>query len=189
MGRESASYWLALPPHAQAAVVRTLERSDAELLGYGVDRDDYCLHDPDRYWIDVRIHRRPGHRLEIRIALTNDTWAIREPLQRALTPLPAALEGQPLLDDDGETVAIAGEKRWWNVLEADYERRRDEFVAAVGDFCAPISTDHVYTFLHQARKRRDVAEAAEEQRDMEVELLYELWEISPPPGDDDELPR
>jgi hypothetical protein len=189
MGRESANYWLVLPADAQDDVLRTLERSGAELMHRDDERVDYCLRDPHRYWIDVRIHRRPGLRLEIRIALTNDTWAIREPLQRALTPLPDEVEGEPVLDADGNTVAIAGDERWWYAVEEDYGRRRDEFVAVVGDFFAPISTEHVYTYLHHARKQRNLTEANQEQREMEVEFLERLWEISPPPGDEDEPPE
>lgn len=108
MGRESASYWLELPSDALDALAQTLERSAAELLSCDADRLDYCLCDPSRYWVEVRIHRPPAAPLEIRIALTNDTWSIREPLQRALTPLPAGAEDLPLLDDDGELVAITG---------------------------------------------------------------------------------
>lgn len=188
MGRESVSYWLALPAEAQEPLMRTLERSDAEPLGCDASRLDYCLRDPNRYWIDVRIHRRPGLRLEIRIALTNDTWSIREPLQRALTPLPPEVEGLPLLDDGGDTVAIVGAERWWYDLEEDYGHRRDDLVAAVGELFAPISTDHVYTYLHQARKGLDVAESAAERRELEVEMLEELWRISPPAGESDEPP-
>lgn len=188
MGRESASYWLELAPGARDALAQTLERSDAELLGCEADRLDYCLRDPSRYWVDLRIHSRPGLRLEIRIALTNDTWSIREPLQRALTPLPAGTEGQPLRDDDGEVVAIAGAERWWYAVEDHYGRRRDEFVAVVGDFFAAISADHVYTYLHHARKSRDIAEAAAERRELEVEMLEQLWANSPPPGADDAPP-
>ncbi|MDQ3677937.1 MAG: hypothetical protein M3401_14275 [Actinomycetota bacterium] len=189
MGRESANYWLALPSGAQDALARALERSDAELLDCDDDRLDFCLRDPNRYWVDLRIHRGPELRLEIRIALTNDAWSIREPLQRALEPLPPGVAGTPLLDDAGDIVAIAGEQRWWYAVEADYERRRDEFVAVVGDFFAPISTDHVYRFLHQARKSRDIAEAAAGQRQLEVEQLKGLWKTSPPAGEEDELPR
>jgi hypothetical protein len=188
MGRESASYWLALPSGTQEDVLHALACSGAEPLGCEIDRVDYCLQDPNRYWIDLRVHCRPGLRLEIRIALTNDTWAIRAPLERALTPLPPGAEGQPLLDDGGETVAIVGAERWWYALEDDYGRRRDEFVAVVGDLFAPISTDLVYTYLHQARKALDVAESAAERRELEVDLLEKLWETSPPPGEADEPP-
>ncbi|MDX6691318.1 MAG: hypothetical protein QOG15_2775 [Solirubrobacteraceae bacterium] len=189
MGRESANYWVALPSDAEPGVARALEQSGAELLADGVERLDYCLRDPNRYWIDLRIHRRPSLRLEIRIALTNDTWAIRVPIDHALTPLPPEIDGEPVLDDDGETVAVAGEERWLYALEQDYGRLRDEFVARFGDFFAPIPTDSVYTFIHQARKRRDVSEALAEQREMEVELLEDLWEISPPAGEEDDALR
>jgi hypothetical protein len=186
MGRESTSYWLALGADAYDAFARTLERSEAELLGEETHRVDYCLRDPNRYWIDIRLHRRPGLRVEIRIALTNDTWAIREPLQRALTPLPEQADGEPLLDEAGDVVAITGEERWWYDLEEDYGHRRDDFVAAVGDFFAPIAADQVYTFLHHARKRRNMQQDAAEKREMEVELLHQLWEISPPAGEEDD---
>jgi hypothetical protein len=186
MGRESANYWLALASGAQDEIALMLDRSDADLLGDTADRIDYCLRDPNRYWIDVRIHQLPVARLEIRIALTNDTWSIREPLARALKPLPPSMLGQPVLDEDGETVAIAGDERWWYAIEQDYGSRRDEFVARFGDFFAPISADTVFTFLHQTRKRHDVMDAAAERREMEIERLEDLWEVSPPPGDEDD---
>lgn len=179
MGRESASYWLAFPAEAEDAVVATLSRAGAQLLCFEVARLDYCLCDPARYWIDLRIHRAPESRLEIRIALTNDAWSVREPLQRALTPLPEALEGEPLRDDEGDEVAVAGEERWCYELEADYDRRRAEFVAMFGDFTAALSAEQVYAYIHQARKHRDVVEAAQERR--ELEMLEEIWDESPPP--------
>lgn len=181
MGRESASYWLALPAQAEDALVAALSRAGAQLLCFGAARLDYCLLDPGRYWIDLRVHRDPESCLEIRIALTNDAWSIREPLQRALTPLPEALEGEALRDDEGNDVAVAGEARWCYALEADYDRRRAEFVARFGDFAAAIGTEQVYTFIHQARKRHDVIDAEHERRELELEMLEGLWEESPPP--------
>lgn len=70
-------------------------------------------------------------------------------------------------------------------MEEDYGRRRDEFVAAVGDLFAPISADHVYSYLHHTRKSRDIAQDASERRQLEVEMLEQLWAKSPPPGEDD----
>ena len=182
MGREAASYWLAFPAQAEDAVAAAFARAGAELLCWEDARLDYCLYDPGRYWIDLRIHRDPESRVEIRVALTNDAWAIRAPLQRALTPLPEALEGAPLRDDEDNHVAVAGEERWCYALEADYDRRRAEFVARFGDFTAAIGTEHVYAFIHQARKRRDVSDAEQERRELELELLERIWEQSPLPG-------
>lgn len=181
MGRESASYWLAIPAQAEDAVAAAFARAGAELLRCEDARLDYCLYEPDRYWIDLRIHRDPESRVEIRIALTNDAWTIRAPLQRALTPLPEALEGAALRDDEDNDIAVAGEERWCYALEADYDARRAEFVARFGDFTAAIGTEQVYTFIHQTRKRHDVIDAEQERRELEIELLEGLWEQSPRP--------
>ena len=91
----------------------------------------------------------------MRIALTNDTWAIRAPLERVLIAARAGLGGRPLCDEDGDEVAIVGADGWSLALEDDYGRRRDAFVARVGDFNAPISADHVYMYVHQTRWNRD----------------------------------
>ena len=50
---------------------------------------------PHRYWIDLRLHRAPEPLLEMRIALTNDEWSIRVPLEDALTALPAGRGAEP----------------------------------------------------------------------------------------------
>jgi len=177
MGRESASYWLAFPAHAEDDLIAALMRAGAELLCFGEARLDYCLRDPDRYWIDLRLHRDESA-LEIRIALTNDAWSIRAPLQRALTPLPEALEAQPLRDDEQDEIAVAGEERWCYALEADFDRRRAAFVARFGDFTAAIGAEHVYTFIHQSRKRRDLSDAEQERRQLELEMLENMWHES-----------
>lgn len=189
MGRESASYWLAFEADAEDVLLATLARAGAEFLRLDEARVDFCLRDPSRYWIDLRIHRGPGSRLEIRIALTNDAWSIREPLQRALTPLPEPLDGEPLRDDEDQQLTVAGAERWCYALEADFDCRREAFVARFGDFTAALCAEQVYAYIHQARKRRDIREAEQERLELELEMLEGMWAQSPPPGDEDEGTR
>jgi hypothetical protein len=184
MRRESANYSLAVPRGAEVPLLETLYRSGAEQLRADDDFLDYCLRDRARYWIDLRIHRRPQQRLELRIALTNDTWSIRVPLQRALTPLPESMVGQPVLDDRGARVTVAGGERWWYAIEEDYGRLRDEFISVFGDITAPISVDHVYLYVHHERRRRDAVEAAWEWRAVEIDMLERIWEEDPPPPEE-----
>jgi hypothetical protein len=174
MGREAATYLLALNAPDAEALRRGFDAAGLERAGGDGDRVDYRLRDPHRYWIDLRVHDAPPL-LEIRIALTNDTWVIRAPLERVLTPLPAALEGQPLRAAAGEVVAIAGADGWSRALEEDYGRRRDEFVARVGDYTAPLSADHVYVYLHQTRWNEDNDDELAWHRDREIARLEESW--------------
>jgi hypothetical protein len=176
MGRESATYLLALSPGDAAALARTFDAAGLERARAGDERIDYRLRDPHRYWIDLRVHRLPQPRLEIRIALTNDTWSIRGPLERLLTPLPPGLARAPVRDADGHEVAIAGAQGWWLELEAHYGRCRDEFVARVGDHSAPLSADHVYMYLHQTRWNQDNDDELAWHRERELSRLEALWD-------------
>jgi hypothetical protein len=176
MGRESASYLLALPAQVVEALARCFAEAGAEPRHAGDERIDYCLHDPYRYWIDLRIHLGPRPILEIRIALTNDPWSLRGPLERALTPLPEALAGTPLCDGDGSELSLAGDERWLVALEDDYGRRRDEFVRRVGDYTAPLSAEHVYLYLHQTRWRQDNDDELAWHREREIARLEESWD-------------
>jgi hypothetical protein len=189
MGRESATWELALSAPAARAVVEHLDasgleraRGDEDADGGGC-RNDFLLRDQFRYWIDLRIHHRPP-RLEIRIALTNDTWAIRAPLERALTPLLDVLGGEPLCDADANEIAIAGAEGWSLALEDDYGRRRDEFVKRVGDYTAPISADHVYMYLHQTRWNEDNDAELAWHREREIARMEESWEADDEPDAD-----
>jgi len=182
MGRESASYSLSLSSEDDAdALCRHLDAAGVERLRSGDERIDFCLRDPHRYWIDLRVARGAQPSLEIRVALTNDTWAIRGPLERVLDPLPDALRGQPLRDDQGSEIAIAGADGWSLALEDDYGRRRDEFVARVGDYTAPLSADHVYMYLHQTRWNQDNDDELAWHREREIARMQEMWESEAPP--------
>jgi hypothetical protein len=176
MGSESASYELALSADDVAALVRHFGEAAIERRRADERRIDYCLHDPYRYWIDLRIHLAPPPALEIRVALTNDPWSLRSPLERALTPLPPGLHGTPLRDGDGNELSIAGQERWLVAFEDDYGRRRDEFVARVGDFTAPLAAEHVYLYLHQTRWRQDNDDELAWHREREIARLQEAWE-------------
>jgi len=181
MGREAASYAIALPEHDARAVARRLHAGGVELARAGDDRIDFVVRDPHRYWIDLRIHAGDEPRLQILIALTNDTWSLRGPLERALMPLAAELDGRALRDDAGTEVAIVGTDGWLLAFEDDYGRRRDAFVARVGDFTAPISADHVYLYVHQTRWNRDNDDELAWHREREIARLEESW--------DDDLPE
>ncbi len=184
MGREAATYEIALSADAASAAMRCLDAAGCEQLGAGAERIDFVLRDPARYWIDLRLHHAPNdRRLEIRIALTNDTWSIRAPLERVLTPLPDGLEGVAVRDDEGREVAIAGADGWTLALEDDFGRRRDEFVARIGDFNAPISADHVYMYLHQTRWNIDNDNELAWHREREIAAMEEMWS---PEGDEPE---
>jgi hypothetical protein len=182
MGRESASYRLALTRPDAEALARELAVAGLECRRDDDLRVDFVLRDPHRYWIDVRVHRRPQPCVEFRIALTNDTWAIRGPLERVLTPLPPALAGVVLRDDAGRDVATAGAEGWWLALEDDYGRRRDDFVARVGDYSAPLSADHVYMYLHQTRWNQDNDDELAWHREREIARLEEAWDPRSPAG-------
>jgi hypothetical protein len=175
MGRESASYELTLTAQDAEDLARRLLAAGVELARSGELRADFRLRDPHRYWIDLRVHRGPRPRLEIRIALTNDTWALRGPIERALTPLAPCLQGVAVRDADGTLVATAGADGWLLALEDDYGRRRDEFIARVGDYSAPLSPDHVYAFLHQTRWNQDNDDELAWHREREIARLDEAW--------------
>ena len=176
MGRESASYEVALKQADAAALVERLREAGLERRRGEPERADFCLRDEHRYWIDLRVHTGARPRLEIRVALTNDTWALRAPLERVLTPLPRGLRGVPLRGDAGDDVAIVGADGWLLALEDDYGRRRDEFVACVGDYTAPLSADHVYMYLHQTRYNQDNDDELAWQREREIARMEEAWE-------------
>jgi len=88
MGRESASYFLTLAPELEDAVVVALREGGAEPAGSDHTWFELRVRDSHRYWIDLRVHRAPEPLLEIRIALCNDEWSIRAPLENALAALP-----------------------------------------------------------------------------------------------------
>jgi hypothetical protein len=183
MGRESASYLLALQPRAAESLAGRFDAAGVERLRADDLRIDFVLRDPYRYWIDLRIHAGPRPRLEIRIALTNDTWSLRGPLERALTPLPAELRGVALREgaaQDTGAVTVAGDDGWLLALEDDYARRRDDFVARVGDHTAPLSADHVYMYLHQTRWNQDNDDELAWHREREIARMEESWEAGLP---------
>ena len=179
MGREAATYELALSADDAAALARSFDAAGCEWLRADDERADFVLRDPHRYWIDLRLHLTARAHLEIRIALTNDTWSIRTPLERVLSPLPPGLDGAALLDDAGMQVALAGADGWTLALEDDYGRRRDEFVKRIGDFTAPISADHVYMYLHQTRWNIDNDNELAWHREREIAKMEEMWEGGP----------
>ncbi|MGI8729209.1 MAG: hypothetical protein ACR2LK_04365 [Solirubrobacteraceae bacterium] len=186
MGREAATYEVGLTAEAAAELMRRLDAAGCEQLGAGGERIDFVLRDPNRYWIDLRLHHASDRRLEIRIALTNDAWSVRAPLESVLMPLPASIEGARIHDDEGDEVAIAGVEGWSLALEDHFCRRRDEFVARVGDFTAPISADHVYMYLHQTRWNIDNDNELAWHREREIAAMEEMWERgSQGTGDDD----
>jgi hypothetical protein len=187
MGREAATYLLALSPPAAEAAARSFDAAGIERVHADDERLDYCVRDPDRYWIDLRIHLASPQRIEIRIALTNDTWVIRAPLERALAPLLDGValcvghSGSPVL---GERIAVIGADGWSLALEDDYGRRRDEFVARVGNYNAPLSAEHVYMYLHQTRWNEDNDAELEWHREREISKMEEMWEQGDePPGE------
>jgi hypothetical protein len=183
MGRESVSWYLALPDDLQDALVGALQRGGARRLGAGDARIDLCLRDPHRFWIDLRVHRGgPELCLEVRIALTNDEWSIRAPLERALAALPAAALGRPWRDGDANVLALTGEDGWSLALEQDYGRHRQAFVRMVGDIDAPICADHVYMYIHQTRWNRDNDDELAWHRERELSTLEEMWGGDEPPA-------
>jgi len=182
MGREAATYALALSADDAAALARSFDAAGCEWLRADDERVDFVLRDPHRYWIDLRLHLAADRRLEIRIALTNDTWSIRAPLERVLATLPAGLQGAPLRDDTGEQVTLIGADGWSLALEDDFGRRRDEFVQRIGDFTAPISADHVYMYLHQTRWNIDNDNELAWHREREIAAMEEMWDTRSPGG-------
>ena len=180
MGRESASYFLPLAPQLEEAVVVALREGGAESGDSDHTWIGLRVRDPDRYWIDLRVHRGPESLLEIRIALCNDEWSIRGPLEDALTALPAAAAARPLRDEDGGELGAPAEDGWSRRLEEDYGRRRAAFVERVGDFTAPISADHVYMYIHQMRWNRDNDAELTWRYEREINMIEQMWD--PPPG-------
>ena len=188
MGQESASYFLALDPEIEDAVVVALREGGAEGGGSDYTWIDLRVRDEHRYWIDLRVHRGVEPLLEIRIGLTNDEWSIRAPLEQAFTGLPAAATQRPLCDEEGRELGMLDEDGWSRRLEEDYARRRADFVKRVGDFSAPISADHVYLYVHQTRVARDDATELEWRRDREISQIEQMWD-PPAPDQEPELPQ
>ncbi|MDP2712635.1 MAG: hypothetical protein Q8O56_15580 [Solirubrobacteraceae bacterium] len=193
MGRESASYYLTFPSEQEEAVVLALREGGAEPAGSGHTWIELRLRDEHRYWIDLRVHRAPRPLLEIRIALTNDEWSIRAPLEAAFTALPAAGAACPLRNEDDEELGAPARAGWSLRLEEDYGRRRAEFVRRIGDVTAPISADHVYLYIHQTRTRRDDEAELAWQREREISRIEEMWDGKPepelPPDHPERLPE
>jgi hypothetical protein len=176
VGQEAATYAIALAEGDAEAVAQYLHAAAVEPARAADARIDFLLRDPHRYWIDLRVHRGADPRFEIRIALTNDTWSLRGPLERALTPMPAQLAGRQLRDSDGTEIAIMGADGWSLAFEDDYDRRRYAFIARVGDFTAPISSDHVYLYVHQTRWNQDNDAELAWHREREIARLEESWD-------------
>ena len=180
MGRESASYYLTLPPELEDAVLVALREGGAEPVAEsGHTWIELRVRDPHRYWIDLRVHRAAEPLLEIRIALTNDEWSIRAPLEAAFTALPAGAAARLLRDEDGAELGALTDAAWSRRLEEDYGRRRAEFVDRVGDINAPISADHVYLHLHQTGWKRDDDLELEWAREREMLRMEQMWDGEP----------
>lgn len=193
MGRESTSYFLTISPEIEEAVVLALREGGAQLADSGHTWVELRVRDPHRYWIDLRVHRAPQPLLEIRIALTNDEWSIRAPLEEAFTALPAAVAQHPLRDEDGAELGTPAAPGWSLRLEENYGVRRANFVEQVGDFTAPISADHVYMYIHQTGMRRDDDAELEWHREREISRMQQMWESEPqvelPPDHPERLPE
>ena len=188
MGREATSYFLTIPPAGADAVAIALQEGGAELVGAGHSWIELRVHEPHRYWIDLRLHRSPRPLLELRIALTNDEWSIRRPLEDVLAALPPGVADGTLVDEDGNEIGAPADAAWSLRLEEDYGRRRAEFVAQVGDYTAPLSADHVYLWIHQTRMKRDDEAELEWQRECEINRIEQMWEGEPQlPADHPEL--
>jgi hypothetical protein len=176
MGRESASYFLPLAPELEDAVVVALREGGAEPGDCAHTWIELRVRDPHRYWIDLRVHRGPEPLLEVRIALCNDEWSIRGPLEDALTALPARVAQRPLRDEDGVELGAPAEDGWSRRLEEDYGRRRAAFVERVGNFTAPISADHVYMYVHQTRWNRDNDDELAWAYEREINQIEQMWD-------------
>jgi hypothetical protein len=173
MGQESASYFADLAPAREAAVVAALLEGGAEERGRDDARITLCLRDPNRYWIDLLVHRLAGLWLEIRIALTNDEWSIRGPLEQAFVTLGS---GAVLADEDGRELGTLGDDGWSLALEEDYGARRQQFIARMGDFNAPLPAEHVYLYVHQTRRRRDADRELALRREREINRIEQMWD-------------
>jgi hypothetical protein len=194
MGQESVSYFLPVVPEQWVAVVTALGEGGAEA---GPPHDgwlDMRLHAAHRYWIDLRLHRPPKSTLEVRIALTNDEWSVRGPIEAAFAALPEAVAASTLRDEDGIELGVpAASDGWSRRLEDDYCRRRASFVKRVGDYTAPISADHVYLYVHQAGWHRDTDRALEWHREAQISRMEEMYDPpthkpEPPPDHPDAEP-
>ena len=115
----------------------------------------------------------------MRIALTNDEWSIRAPLEAALTALPPAAARAQMRDEDGRELGMLAEPGWSLRLEEDFGRRRAEFVKLVGDVSAPISADQVYMWIHQTRTRRFDERDLEWRREVEISRMERMMEGEP----------
>jgi hypothetical protein len=185
MGRESASYFMTIPPESADGVVVALQEGGAELVGSGYSTIDLRVCDPNRYWVDLRLHRTAEVLLELRIALTNDEWSIRVPIEDVLAALPPAAARVRLRDEDGGEIGAPAEPGWSLRLEEDFGRRRAEFVKRVGgDVTAPISADHVYMWIHQTRTKRFDERDLEWRRDVEISRMERMMEGEPQLPDD-----
>jgi hypothetical protein len=184
MGRESAHWIVALSVQDGRLVEALFEEAGLERAHEDDARRDFLLRDPHRFWIDLRVHRRPVAQLEVRVALTNDTWAIRAPLEGALAPLETLLGGRAMRDEDGVEVTTFGAAGWPLALEDHYAVLRDAFIARVGDFNAPISADHVYMYVHQTRWNRDNDDELAWHREREIARIEEMWEQGEAPDPD-----
>ena len=188
MGREATSYFLTIPPDSADAVAIALQEGGAELAGSGHSWIELRVYDPNRYWIDLLLHRGPRLLLELRIALTNDEWSIRRPLEEVLAALPPGVADGTLVDEDGNEIGAPADAAWSLRLEEDYGRRRAEFVSQVGDYTAALSADHVYLWIHQTRMKRDDEAELEWQRECEINRIEQMWEGEPQlPADHPEL--
>lgn len=187
MGREAASYFLAIAPDGADGIVAALQEGGAELVGSDHSGINLRVCDPHRYWVDLRLHRTAEVLLELRIALTNDEWSIRTSIENVLSALPPAAARGMLRDEDGGELGAPAQDGWSRRLEEDFGRRRAEFVERAGDLTAPISADHVYMWIHQTRSKRDDDAELEWQREREISKIEQMWEGEPklPPGHPD----
>ncbi|MDP8967405.1 MAG: hypothetical protein M3N04_02285 [Actinomycetota bacterium] len=191
MGRELASYFLTIPPASADGVVAALQEGGAQLVGSDYSSIDLRVCDPNRYWVDLRLHRASEILLELRIALTNDEWSIRTPLEDALRALPPDAAQSQLRDEDGNELGAPADGAWSRRLEEDFGRRRAAFVERVGDFTAPLSPDHVYMYIHQTRSKRYDDAELEWHREREISRIEQMWEGEPqlPADHPDNLPE
>jgi hypothetical protein len=187
MGQESASYFLPVQPELWVAVVAALSEGGAQA---GPPQDswlDLRLYAIYRYWIDLRLHRPPNSHLEVRIALTNDDWSIRAPLEAAFARLPEPVAAGAVRDEDGAELGAPAAANGWSMrLEDDFRARRARFIERVGEHTAAISADHVYLYVHQVGWRRDDDTELAWHREREISRIEEMWD---PPAAKPQLPR
>jgi hypothetical protein len=194
MGQESASYFLEVAPELWVDVVAALGDGGAEAGPPEEGWLDMRLYAAHRYWIDLRLHRPPKSTLEVRIALTNDDWSVRAPIERAFAALPAPVAERTLCDENGAELGAPSAADGWSMrLEDDFRARRARFVERVGDYTAPISADHVYLYVHQAGWHRDTDRAIEWHRQAEISRIEEMYDPpahrpEPPPDHPDAEP-